>query len=88
MEWNNYVIRRRLDATAWIKSRNIMTKEQFLRALTEIKVDPPSEDVMAELFPAKKEPEVVVLESEPATVPTVETVTAKKSYTKAKKTSY
>ena len=58
MNWNDYVIRRRIDTPGWLLSKGISTSEQFLAKLTEINVDPPTEDQLTIMFPpeVKNEP--------------------------------
>lgn len=61
MNWNDYVIRRRIDTPRWLTSKGISTSKQFLAKLIEIDVDPPTEEQLAIMFP----PEV---KNEPATL--------------------
>jgi len=50
MNWNEYVLRRRLDPKKWLESRSIITIDQFLLSLTEMKVEPPSQEELESMF--------------------------------------
>ena len=58
MNWNDYVIRRRIDAPRWLASKGISTSVQFLAKMVELDVDPPAEDQLTTMFPpeVKNEP--------------------------------
>ena len=64
MNWNDYVIRRRIDAPRWLASKGISTSEQFLAKMVEIDVDPPAEDQLAIMFPPEVKNEPATLTSE------------------------
>jgi hypothetical protein len=51
MNWELYVSRRKIDAAAWVKSRNISTKESFLQVISDLHIDPPDELYLSALFP-------------------------------------
>ena len=67
MNWNEYVLRRRLDPKKWLESRSIITIDQFLLSLTEMKIEPPSQDELESMF---LEQPVIIPESrnEPSSV--------------------
>jgi hypothetical protein len=64
MNWNEYVIRRRIDGSKWLASKGLSTREQFLAKLVEIEVDPPAEDQLVIMFPPEVKNEPTVLSPE------------------------
>jgi len=51
MNWESYVDRRKIDVSSWMGNRGITSREEFLKALEELKLEPPSDDYMSSLFP-------------------------------------
>lgn len=64
MNWELYVSRRRIDVTTWMTTRNVKTKDDFLRVLESLGVEAPGEEAISSLFP-QKTPEI---KNEPADV--------------------
>ena len=51
MNWELYVSRRKLDAKVWAESRNITTREAFLKVIGELGIEPPDDEYLSGLFP-------------------------------------
>lgn len=85
MQWSNYVIRRRLNSSEWLKSRGIETKEAFYKILSEMALDPPEESIVNEMFPTKPQVQPELMTSEG--VNELQVSVTKKTYTKNKKMS-
>lgn len=54
MNWNAYVIRRKIDVPTWLKVRGITNREQFINHLRSIAVDPPEDVEILKMFPTQQ----------------------------------
>ena len=64
MNWNEYVLRRRIDVQKWILSKGISTKEQLISELSRLGIDLPNDEQLATMFPTETKDESVVLTPE------------------------
>ena len=64
MNWNEYVLRRRIDESKWLASRGITTQEQFLSKLLELGIVPPNDERLLSMFPPEMKNESVAVTPE------------------------
>jgi hypothetical protein len=57
MNWNEYVLRRRVDTSKWLASRGIFDRDQFLVRLKDLELDPPDDAQLAIMFPPESKNE-------------------------------
>ena len=53
MNWELYVSRRRIDVAAWVSSKGVKTRDEFVKILEGLGVEPPADDVINALLPQK-----------------------------------
>ncbi len=70
MNWENYILRRRIKADEWILRQDIKTREEFTEKLVELGVLPPDEGTILSLFPVKAVEGIINHEPEAASVAT------------------
>ena len=64
MNWNDYKLRRRIDEQIWLLSKGVVSREQFLGLMTELGVEPPSDEQISIMFPAEMKNESVTVTPE------------------------
>ena len=74
MKWNDYVLRRKINADVWIRNRSINSKQMFCGWLARLNIELPSDDELNIMFPEAKEN--VENESEPITAEKIDSPTA------------
>ena len=50
MNWNDYVIRRRINVVDWIKSHGADSRDKFLELMNQLNIVPPSFEQLDRLF--------------------------------------
>lgn len=58
MNWNSYVVRRNVNVEQWLKTRDIRDAADFLGAVRNLGLEPPSDDVISSMFPIVKEQQI------------------------------
>lgn len=66
MNWQNYVVRRRIDVDQWLVKESISTRETFLTKLGLLSVEPPDDLTISFMFPQEPNESVTEDESKPA----------------------
>lgn len=74
MNWNFYVLRRKIDVKTWLQARGINNREQFINHLKSIAIDPPDENEIANMFPQLADTPKEINESQLATAEGVDQV--------------
>jgi len=64
MNWNEYKLRRRIDEQMWLLSKGVVSREQFLGLLSELEVEPPSDEQISIMFPTEMKNESVTVTPE------------------------
>ncbi len=64
MNWNEYVLRRRVDVSKWLASREISDRDQFLVVLKDLELDPPDDVQLVTMFPPEPKNESISLTPE------------------------
>jgi len=54
MNWNDYVIRRRINVVDWIKSHGANSRDKFLELMKQLNIVPPSSEQLDRLFEPEK----------------------------------
>ncbi len=68
MNWNAYVLRRKIDAGRWLASRGIKDRESFIRAVASLGLEPPDGSQLELMFPDVKTTKVEEVNNESVTV--------------------
>lgn len=55
MKWNDYVLRRKINADVWIRNRLINSKQMFCGWLARLDIELPTDDELNLMFPENKE---------------------------------
>lgn len=55
MKWNDYVLRRKINADVWIRNRSINSKQMFCGWLARLDIELPTDDELNLMFPEAKE---------------------------------
>lgn len=71
MNWNDYVIRRRINVVEWIKSHGTDSRDKFLELLKQLDIVPPLSEQLDRMFKSSDSrlPETEIKDGSDATPP-------------------
>jgi hypothetical protein len=70
VNWQNYIMRRRINVDQWLIREGISSREDFLSKLKSLSVEPPDEASISSMFPEKQKESIV--EDEPKSADTAQ----------------